>query len=345
MKIKVHDESLTTHGIIVRTAGMDLTRFMAHSVLLFNHNYDAVLGKWTNVEVNGTEIFMEPEFDAEDPEAVKVENKLMKGFIDGASIGIEIGQYLLHEDDPDQAPEILTSELVEVSITPMPANTNARVVKFLRSGKEINFTNKKELQLSIQKADQDAFFIEEVKKENNKVVDDLKQILLQKETEILKLQVELKEDRRVSIMELESLLKTKQEENDKLNFILKQKDEELKSQKEKLKALKASFSEERINNFLNEAIKKHQITQSQFDIYKELALTNFDNVKNIINSMPVTNPKPLGTKFFIETRQDERKDWTFSEWSKKDSKGLLFMRTNEPDRYRELQEKEKKQYK
>ena len=85
---KVTDETTNSKGLIVVTSGIKLDRFAKNPVMFYDHNRDNVIGKWHNLVVKDSEITAEAEFDSEDEQAQRIESKVKRGFVKGASLGL-----------------------------------------------------------------------------------------------------------------------------------------------------------------------------------------------------------------------------------------------------------------
>ncbi|MDR0792008.1 MAG: hypothetical protein LBE82_01770, partial [Chitinophagaceae bacterium] len=82
---------VNNYGFRVNTDGIDLSRFMANPVMLNNH-YDGiggVLGKWMEIKKEGGKLFATPDFDEADENAKQVKGKVDRGYIKGASLGLQ----------------------------------------------------------------------------------------------------------------------------------------------------------------------------------------------------------------------------------------------------------------
>lgn len=117
---KCSDPSQNVYGFSVITSGIQLDSFKKNPVCLLNHNYDKVLGVWEDVTIIGNTLQGVPVFDTEDPEANKFFGQVERDIIKGASIGI-----IPLSVSGDQ---VTSCELLEISITPVPANRNALVM-------------------------------------------------------------------------------------------------------------------------------------------------------------------------------------------------------------------------
>ncbi|HOZ95396.1 MAG TPA: HK97 family phage prohead protease [Niabella sp.] len=117
---------VNSYGFRVRNSGIDLSRFSANPVMLDEHwsSTRAVLGKWTDVQVEGDRLTALSEFDTADNDAARIAGKVDRGYINGASIGV-----LFNPGDmqmqADGVYELVRCELMEASICAIPANANA----------------------------------------------------------------------------------------------------------------------------------------------------------------------------------------------------------------------------
>lgn len=134
------DESVNSYGFVVKTSGIVLEKFLSNPVMYYNHERSrGVIGRWENVRVEGGKLLATPVFDEEDELGKKIANKVAKGFLRAASIGIEV---LTVDASGTTA---TTSELVESSICDLPSNKNA--LRLFKDGKELKF---KEKQLNLK---------------------------------------------------------------------------------------------------------------------------------------------------------------------------------------------------
>ena len=116
------DESLNTHGFVVKTDGIDYKDFMNNPVMFYNHNRDGgVIGRWENVHVDGVRLIGDAVFDENDELGAKIKEKVEKGFINACSIGITVEQM----ETINGVLTAVKSRLVEVSICDIPSNPKA----------------------------------------------------------------------------------------------------------------------------------------------------------------------------------------------------------------------------
>ena len=125
-KFILNDETeANSYGFYIITAGIKLDRFEKNPVMLSDHwNFNSnVIGRWHDIEINGTQLLAAPEFDTEDEEAAKIAGKVERDFIKGVSMGILFSpENMIYLNGNI----ILTEcELCEASIVPVPSNKNA----------------------------------------------------------------------------------------------------------------------------------------------------------------------------------------------------------------------------
>ena len=133
------DETRDSYGTVLPVKGWDLSTFNKMGVALYNHSsYDSdpdnVIGT-ARAWVEGNKLIGEITFEKEDinPKAEKVFQKVLAGTIKGCSVGfrrLENGEWGKGEEAYDgKKPTYYYGRrsLLEISVTPIPANPNAKV--------------------------------------------------------------------------------------------------------------------------------------------------------------------------------------------------------------------------
>lgn len=133
------DETRDSYGTVLPVDGWDLTRFNRMGVALYNHSsYDSdpdnVIGT-ARAWVEGKKLLGEITFESAEinPKAEKVFQKVLAGTIKGCSVGfrtLERGEWGKGEEAYDgKRPTYYYGRrsLMEISVTPLPANPNAKV--------------------------------------------------------------------------------------------------------------------------------------------------------------------------------------------------------------------------
>ncbi|MEY4904805.1 MAG: hypothetical protein RLZZ292_2620 [Bacteroidota bacterium] len=130
---KANTEGLNEYGYRTLTSGGDLSLFNDNPILLYNHlrttSNDEILylpyGKWVNLKVENGVLMMQPEFDEDDEDAMKIARKVENGYINTCSLNM---RFLEWSDDPkylvqgQTRPTVIKWKLLEVSLTDIPGN-------------------------------------------------------------------------------------------------------------------------------------------------------------------------------------------------------------------------------
>lgn len=136
------DESLDADSERIIAEGIDLTRFEANPVMLYNHIRSVSswfsntpdtrsilpIGNWQNIRKQRKRIVADAYIDFDDEFAAKVGNKVRNGIINAVSIGF---RPLAWSDAPDDMVKgqtgltVTKSELWEASLVDVPSNPNA----------------------------------------------------------------------------------------------------------------------------------------------------------------------------------------------------------------------------
>lgn len=130
-ELRVSDESYNSYNVRVITAGGRFERFNANPVMLYEHETgrgSMPPGTWTNLRVEGSEIFATPAFDSENDEfAAQLAGKYERGIVRSASLGLRPLKVV--EDGMDENGNFRFSitewELMEISLVSVPSNQNA----------------------------------------------------------------------------------------------------------------------------------------------------------------------------------------------------------------------------
>ena len=116
------DESVNSYGEIIKTNGIDTTRFEKNPVMFYQHEQTEIVGRWENIRKKDGALFADAVFDDTSETGKRVKTKVEKGFLRAASIGINI----LEEQENEKGQTIITKcELIEASIVDLPSNKNA----------------------------------------------------------------------------------------------------------------------------------------------------------------------------------------------------------------------------
>lgn len=125
----------------------------------------AVVGKWNDTRIEGSQLLAESEFDGLDPEAKKLEGKVNRGYINSCSMGVTFDrQYMVLA--ADGVLELQQCDLYEVSIVAIPSNANS--VRLFATTGELIPENEVKLSLSLL-ANPETKNLKNVEKKKNKM--------------------------------------------------------------------------------------------------------------------------------------------------------------------------------
>ena len=115
------DSTTNSYGFQIDMSKLKLDRFISNPVMLYNHK--ELVGKWDNIRLEDGKLLAEPSFMEDEKEdfALKIQKRVLEGFVNGASIGINV----LSVDKKDGTPPKVEAELFECSVCDIPSNMNA----------------------------------------------------------------------------------------------------------------------------------------------------------------------------------------------------------------------------
>ena len=105
-----------------------LDEFKKNPVILWAHNLTMgedrpPIGRAVNVEVKGSKLLFDIQFDMADPFAADIFRKYKEKFLNAFSVGFI--SHKVQESDGEEAPILMDNELLELSAVPVPANPEA----------------------------------------------------------------------------------------------------------------------------------------------------------------------------------------------------------------------------
>jgi len=135
----ISDESVDRHNSIIRAAGWDLSAFKKNPIAGWGHDVyggyrapdpDNIIGTW-DVWIEGRELVGDLTFEDVDtnPKADKLFKKVMRGTLNGVSVGFMPIEQHEGDDENDEERGVTIydkAELAEISLVPIPSNKNAR---------------------------------------------------------------------------------------------------------------------------------------------------------------------------------------------------------------------------
>lgn len=116
--------NVNSHGFITDLSGMDVSRFSSNPVMLYQHDSERVIGRWSNLRIEDGKMMADAEFDVEDAIGKEVAGKVERGFLKGCSIGILVKDCSFI----DETLVVTQSELLEASVVSIPADAGACVL-------------------------------------------------------------------------------------------------------------------------------------------------------------------------------------------------------------------------
>lgn len=296
----LNDESLVnSHGFILLNSGADLERFKTNPVMLHSHREEQVIGSWDNVRVEGSKLLADPVFDTEDDDAKKVQGKVERGFLKGASLGINIKTAELRDISSVGLVAAVTSwEVLEASIVAVPSNSMSLR---LYNEKGEHITSSEDIKLSI---------------------DNL----------INKSKTEIKMEKILLTAEAAAALKiTKEPEATALNAAIM----ELAASRDKAVSDLNAHLTAQAKALVDGAITSGRLTADKRESFEKLAISDFKQAKDLIDIIPARQTfsdkvKPAGSA------EGNREDWDYMRWMKEDPSGLQELQAKDPERFTQL---------
>jgi HK97 family phage prohead protease len=133
-RIRITNNGLNRHKYRVLTSGAILEPYQENPVILWGHNLGGVpIGTMTDLKIEGEELTGLPDFDDEDPEAMRIYRKYEKGLVKACSVGFEP---LAFSENPAEmlpgqlGPTVTSWELMEISLLPVPSNRDSLQLGF-----------------------------------------------------------------------------------------------------------------------------------------------------------------------------------------------------------------------
>jgi HK97 family phage prohead protease len=286
MPFIINDESKkNSYGFRVKNAGINLERFKSNPVMLDSHwggSTQSVIGKWTNIRIEGQNLMADADFDPEDELAQKIKGKVDRGYLKGTSMGLTYNRAFM-EQEPDGSFILTECELVEVSIVSVPSNANA-IKLYAELGVELS---ESEIKLSIQEF-------------NNQINNPTMNKVTLSVATLFTLGLPNTDD---NVALSAAIEKTAQENAD-----LKAKLSTETTAKEAAELKLKEIDESKALSLIDTSIKEGRINADQKEEFLSLAKSNFATAEKILSALPKTEKltgkvtKPLS---FGEVKTDE----------------------------------------
>lgn len=135
LDLVINDESVVNdRGYSVKNSGLLRHRFDKNPLWLHQHDLNKIVGRCTELRIEGSKLIGKFEVDEGDKEALEVHRKIEAGFLKGVSAG-----FIIHDMEfLEGVPPVVTSwELVEVSSVTVPSNY-AAVKLYSKEGEQLS---------------------------------------------------------------------------------------------------------------------------------------------------------------------------------------------------------------
>lgn len=265
------DESVVMNGFRALMRGAQLAGFKANPVMLFLHNRATgdnatelvilPIGKWYDIRIDGNKLLAKPDFDDNDEFALKIQSKVEGGYLNAASIWLDP---LAASDDsalmlPGQfGPTITQWGVLEASIVDIPNCRNALAIRN-SAGKKIALS-----------ADTDS------------EINNYLKSLIPKKSNMLKL-LAIKLGLPETATEEEVANKLAAVQTDANNVLtLKTENDTLK---QRVVELTAAGTVAKAEALVDGAITANKLAAGEREEYLELAKSNYETTKKLIDKM------------------------------------------------------------
>jgi HK97 family phage prohead protease len=309
------DETRNLYGFVTKTEGIDLKAFQDNPVMLYNHDYNKLIGQWIDCRIEGRKLTASPAFDEDDTLAMQTYNKVEQGILKGASIGISPKKF------DDKKSEMSACVLLEASLTPVPNNRNALAV-YNTKGDKLNASEINQYLLSVELDTETS--IKKTKSMNEKIIVALIALCAQVGQPI-NLTAETSED------EVEQAIKKAAE---KVAELLSAK-ASLTAQIQTLEAEKTLQTENEIDQILANAVNQKVLSAGDVAAWRAFGMVNLDAMKtSLANLKPVqviTMPNNQTKNGYTDVA-----DWGYDEYALNAPTELEQMQVTNPQKFQAL---------
>lgn len=333
--VVICSNTVNRYGFRVLAKGIKLDAYTKNPIILYSHqrpNRDnpklMPVGKMHNIKLDGLgQLVAEMEFDQDDDFAVALEKKWEKGMLNAVSLKAEVLN--VSDEDiyklPNQVlPTIIESLLEEVSIEPVPGDSDAVALRLHYKGQPAQ---------TISLGD-DSEFDPSKLFPTNKSQSDMKIIALAfKGQNFVSLAADADESKVAeAVSELAKVANDKAAEVVTLSAKVTEKDTEITQLKEQVKTVELSAQTDKATALVKDAVAQKKITPAEEKEYVELALQNFDTVKKILdNKKGFTSLSKT-----VEEKSADGVDYATLSYSELDKGGhIAKLKANNPELYKE----------
>lgn len=312
----LNDETVkNSHGFRLLNAGGELERFKDNPVMLDSHDMKLVIGRWSNLRIEGTKLIAAPEFDTEDPDGKRIAGKVDRGFMKAASLGIYIKDAKYVELADGEVELVVTKwEALEGSVLGVPSNRNA-----------LAFYAEDGVQLSIDQVlstIQTLALPTKPKKDLTNNFDKMEKIILSAEAATA------------------LGIATEHENIAAVNAAIVK----LSARAGVAEKALNDFNTERATTLVDLAVTEGRIEATRKESFVKMAIADFNQANDILAAMPAKNELGANVKTGEQGVNNKRADWDYMKWAKEDPKGLEELAAKSPDEFKKLKEGYKPQY-
>lgn len=317
------DGTVNDYGFNINVLGIDLSRFLANSVMLDSHiqSLQTIIGKWVNLRIEDGKLLADTNFWITKKGVDEIADGVEQEFINAVSIGFA---YLESDmvQNPDGSWTLMKCELYECSLVAIGSNKNA--VRLYSKTKE-KWLEGEELTLTLSSLLSGSHVekTEITEKEMAKIT--LSAIALASNLGLKTTEVEQGE------------LETKIQE---LHTAKLQAEDNAKKYKDRLEAIETAelqSKKTKADAFVTKLVTEGKLKASdtvEIERFRKLATDDYDFAVSLADKMAgKTSLKDLNlTGGKVQTQEDECFDYL----QRFDTAKLASIRANEPEKYQEL---------
>lgn len=260
---------LNSHGFRTLTSGAKLDDLKANPIMYWLHSEpegksaDELLpvGFWEDIKIEGDEITAVPNFDDNDPFAMKLYHKVEHGTLRAASIEVQPLKLDANKKNwvkGQTLPTVLEWTTGEASLVDRGSNKGA-IAKLKHEGKIITLSDQ---------GSADAFF-QNLQNEDPNKMEKIK--LNKKAAKALK----LSEGTELDVTEVV----------EKLSDVIEEHENTIKLKDDKITEIQGAVQTEKIKLMLDKAVSDRKIVEGQRPTYLKLAEKDLDSTKELLDSM------------------------------------------------------------
>lgn len=308
-----------SHGFYLLNAGGRLDRFRENPVMLHAHNLEQLIGKWNNLRIEGDLLLADPEFDEGDDLAVKMQGKVSRGYLRGASPGIIIhaAEWRSNEAASDVELFVTDWEIFEGSVVSVPSNAGALNLRVYDANRSL--VNDDQVMGHIENIirlgiDQHNNF----KPKNKKM-----EIKLSPEALVVLGITDGADGEAISAAIIN----------------MKKNQDQLSVENTTLKETIEAGRKAQVAALVDLAIKEGRIAADKKESFVKLGMADYETAKSTIEAIPARQNLSQRMQSGKQNLNADRDGWTYMEWAKKDPEGLKRLKIEHPDDFSALKQR------